>query len=213
MGAHAVARDVAGGVGGVEQELRGQPMNDRLEAISRLIAAVARQENQELRPLGRGIAFVPELAFAYLVGKAVTAQSSDIFGTPDVRWSTDELIAGFGRASLVFHPAAPGKAVVVEFKRKFGPNLSYLAHLNRFGSIDEHKYDRLFCGLMFSGVMKPIVEPLNDPRIRAVEAASNLRVRPAYSPFEYFEKWPKLVTPVVVGVWQLLGRARAEDAT
>jgi hypothetical protein len=58
-----------------------------------------------------------------------------------------------------------------------------------------------------------IVEPLNDPRIRAVEAASNLRVRPAYSPFEYFEKWPKLVTPVVVGVWQLLGRARAEDAT
>jgi hypothetical protein len=66
-------------------------MNDRLEAISRLIAAVARQENQELRPLGRGIAFVPELAFAYLVGKAVTAQSSDIFGTPDVRWSTDEL--------------------------------------------------------------------------------------------------------------------------
>jgi hypothetical protein len=114
-----VARDVAGGVGGVEQELRGQPMNDRLEAISRLIAAVARQENQELRPLGRGIAFVPELAFAYLVGKAVTAQSSDIFGTPDVRWSTDELIAGFGRASLVFHPAAPGKAVVVEFKRKF----------------------------------------------------------------------------------------------
>ncbi len=48
--------------------------------------------------------------------------------------------------------------------------------------------------------MKPIVEPLNDPRIRAVEAASNLR--PAYSPFEYFEKWPKLVTPVyyVVGV-------------
>jgi hypothetical protein len=142
MGAHAVARDVAGGVGGVEQELRGQPMNDRLEAISRLIAAVARQENQELRPLGRGIAFVPELAFAYLVGKAVTAQSSDIFGTPDVRWSTDELIAGFGRASLVFHPAAPGKAVVVEFKRKFGPNLSYLAHLNRFGSIDEHKYDR-----------------------------------------------------------------------
>jgi hypothetical protein len=189
-------------------------MNDHLEAISRLIAAVARQENQELRPLGRGIAFVPELAFAYLVGKAVTAQSSDIFGTPDVRWSTDELIAGFGRASLVFHPAAPGKAVVVEFKRKFGPNLSYLAHLNRFGSIDEHKYDRLFCGLMFSGVMTPIVEPLNDPRIRAVKAASNLRVRPAYAPFEYFEKWPKLVTPVycVVGVWQLLGRARAEDA-
>lgn len=117
-------------------------------------------------------------------------------------------------ASLVFHPAAPGKAVVVEFKRKFGPNLSCLAHLNRFGSIDEHKYDRLFCGLMFSGVMTPIVEPLNDPRIRAVEAASNLRVRPTYSPFEYFEKWPKLVTPVycVVGVWQLLGRARAEDA-
>src|SRR4030095_7127583 len=88
MGARAVARDVAGGVGGVEQEVRGQPMNDRLEAISRLIAAVARQENQELRPLGRGIAFVPELAFAYLVGKAVTAQSSDIFGTRDVRWRT-----------------------------------------------------------------------------------------------------------------------------
>jgi hypothetical protein len=190
-------------------------MNDRLEAISRLIAAVARQENLELRPLGRGVAFVPELAFAYLVGKAVTAQSSDIFGTPDVRWSTDELIAGFGRASLVFHPAAPGKAVVVEFKRKFGPNLSYLAPLNRFGSIDEHKYDRLFCGLMFSGVTKPIVETLNDPSIRTVEsAASNLRVRPAYSPFQYFEKWPKSVTPVycVVGVWQLLGRARAEDA-
>jgi hypothetical protein len=67
---------------------------------------------------------------------------------------------------------------------------------------------------MFSGFMKPIVEPLNDPRIRAVEAASNLHVRPAYSPFEYFETWPKLVTPVygVVGVWQLLGRARADDA-
>ena len=30
-------------------------------------------------------------------------------------------------------------------------NPSYLAHLNRLGSIDEHKYDRLFCGLMFSG--------------------------------------------------------------
>jgi hypothetical protein len=39
-------------------------MNDRFEAISRLIAAVARQEDQELRPLGRGIAFVPELAWS-----------------------------------------------------------------------------------------------------------------------------------------------------
>jgi len=183
-------------------------MNDRLEAISRLIAAVARQEDQELRPLGRGIAFVPELAFAYLVGRAITARSSDIFGTPDVQWATDELIAGFGRSGLVFHPAAPGKAVVVEFKRKFGPNLSYLPDLNRLGGIDEHTYDRLFCGLMFSG------EPLKDPLIGAAEAMSNLRVRPAYSPFEYFEKWPKLVPPVycVVGVWQLLGRARADDA-
>jgi hypothetical protein len=88
----------------------GRPMNDRLEAISRLISAVARQEDQELRPLGRGIAFVPELAFAYLVGRAITARSSDIFGTPDVRWATDELIAGFGRSGLVFHPAAPGKS-------------------------------------------------------------------------------------------------------
>ena len=88
-------------------------------------------------------------------------------------------------------------------------NPSYLAHLNRLGSIDEHKYDRLFCGLMFSGSTKPNVEPLYDPRIRAVEAAGNLRVRPAYSPFEYFETGPKLVTPAycVVGVWQLLGRA------
>src|SRR5215813_5928928 len=98
-------------------------MNDRLEAISRVIAAVARQEDQELRPLGRGMGFVPEQAFAYLVGKAINARSSDIFGTPDVRWSTDELIAGLGRAGLVFRPAAPGKAVVVEFKRKFGPKL------------------------------------------------------------------------------------------
>jgi len=189
-------------------------MNDRLEAISRVIAAVARQEDQELRPLGRGMGFVPEQAFAYLVGKAINARSSDIFGTPDVRWSTDELIAGLGRAGLVFRPAAPGKAVVVEFKRKFGPNLSYLADLNRFASVNEHEYDRLFCGLMFSGSMKPIVDPLNDPRIPAAAAASNLRVRPAYSPFEYFEKWPKLVNPVycVVGVWQLLGRARAGDA-
>jgi hypothetical protein len=50
--------------------------------------------------------------------------------------------------------------------------------------------------------------------IHASVAASNLRIRPAYSPVEYFGKWPKLVTPVyyVVGVWQLLGRARAEDA-
>jgi hypothetical protein len=55
--------------------------------------------------------------------------------------------------------------------------------------------------------MKPIVEPLSDPRVSAGEAASNLRVRPAYSPFEYFETLPKLVPPVycVVGVWQLLG--------
>jgi hypothetical protein len=67
---------------------------------------------------------------------------------------------------------------------------------------------------MVSEFMKPIVEPLNDPRIHAVEAASNLRGRPGYSPFEYFEKWLKLVTPVycVVGVWQIIGRARAEDA-
>jgi hypothetical protein len=49
-------------------------MNDRLEAISRLIAAVARQEDQELRPLGRWIVFVPELAFAYLVGRGPTAK-------------------------------------------------------------------------------------------------------------------------------------------
>ena len=184
-------------------------MNDRLEAISRLIAAVARQEEQELRPLGTGLLSCPELAFAYLVGRAIAARKSDIFGTPDVRWSPEELIAGFGRAGLVFHPPAPGKALVVEFKRSGGVNPSYLAHLNRLGSIDEHKYDRLFCGLMFSGSTKPNVEPLYDPRIRAVEAAGNLRVRPAYSPFEYFETGPKLVTPAycVVGVWQLLGRA------
>jgi hypothetical protein len=42
-------------------------MNHRFEAISRLIAAVARQEDQELRPLGRGIAFVPELAWSSIL--------------------------------------------------------------------------------------------------------------------------------------------------
>jgi hypothetical protein len=45
-------------------------MKDRLEAISRVVASAARQEDQELRPLGRGIAFVPELAFVYARSRA-----------------------------------------------------------------------------------------------------------------------------------------------
>ena len=173
------------------------------ERLARVIAAVARNEDRELSAFGKGILYVPELAFAYLAAKAIVSRKSEIFDTSTVDWLPETGLGGPGRSDLVFRPAA-GRAVVVEFKMNRGRE-DYVADLRKLQSLGT-SYDRLFCGVL--GASSDGID--TDPRIVAVEHVPDIPVRRVYA-FESFEtKQPSLVQSVccVVGVWQITGVTR-----
>ena len=51
------------------------------------ILEVAKTENDDLKKrFGKGVFFMPELAFAYLCGKSIILEQSSIFGNAEYNW-------------------------------------------------------------------------------------------------------------------------------
>lgn len=129
---------------------------DRLARLAGVICQVAQEEDRDLQPLGKSIFFVPEVAFAYLVGKAladkalakVSVEARRVFA--DLEWVRERSVDGkLGPSDLVLRPksATSVKPIVVEFKAYDAPTMKIKDDIRKLRQISSD-YDRLFCILM-----------------------------------------------------------------
>ena len=172
-----------------------------LKKISDIIVDTARQEDSILKKVGKGIFQIPELAFAYSVGREIAINAETIFGNTNICWLPEETIAtNSGRTDLVFtNPESKGLAV--EFKIG-GHADSYRRDIDKLCNIDDIKYERIFCALIDAWPNKLT----NDPRILAVEETNRTTRLCRDDFFDFFatlhEKYKSQLC-CVVGVWHI----------
>ena len=89
------------------------------EQLFSTILEVTDKENSYLIDHFRqGIFFMPELAFAYMCGKAIMENQTEIFGSNGYEWIREKKYDNnYGIADLVFEsPGGGSPEIVIEFK-------------------------------------------------------------------------------------------------
>jgi hypothetical protein len=120
---------------------------DRLVQLGETIVRLAQSEDKELQPLGKSIFHVPEIAFAYLVGKAIAKASTDAGESLDWEPESRVVQGSTDRIDLILRPKRE-RPIAIEFKAGYGVSAASVRRdirkLRQIGA----DYDRLFCGLM-----------------------------------------------------------------
>ncbi len=111
------------------------------------ILDVAQKENKILMEQhGKGIFFMPELAFAYLCGKSIMKNQTEIFGKADYRWVREKEYKNYGIADLVFEALDDSSPeVVIEFKMD-DTSHKYLRDIKKLRSL-KGNFKKYFCSL------------------------------------------------------------------
>ena len=171
-----------------------------VKKISNLIVDIARKEDLILRRIGKGILFIPELSFTYLVGRQIALNTESIFGTNNVLWKPETSIsADSGRIDLVFDVQG-GAGIAIEFKIG-GKSDSYIRDINKLKAIPGD-YEKIFCALIDAW-------PENlysDGRIQAVESQQGVYRVCRDKFFDFFSTLHdsyKSQLCCIVGVWHV----------
>lgn len=115
--------------------------------IAEIISNLAKSENDTLYKIaGKGIYHMPERAFVYECGKAIMANSSEIFGGNAVWW-LPEIDLGNGGPSDLFFELESGYKIVIEFKLR-NTMYEYEKDIIKLSKIEDRNTVRLFCALV-----------------------------------------------------------------
>lgn len=140
-----------------------------LDKIADLIVDVARREDMVLRRVGKGVLHLPELAFAYAVGREIALQAERIFGTNKVRWMPETtLTTESGRTDLIFQTDS-GNGIAIEFKIGGSVDL-YKRDIEKLRNIPT-SHEALFCALIDAWPNK--LE--SNPRVAGIESMGGCR--------------------------------------
>ena len=171
-----------------------------IDNISDLIVDVARKEDRILRRIGKGVLLMPELAFAYIVGKELASKARSIFGTDNVSWKPENMVTNeSGITDLVFE-VKQGKNVAIEFKIG-GHQDNYKKDIEKLKNIPDN-YEKIFCALIDAW-------PNNiekDTRVQAVESQEGVNRICRDNFFDYFttihEEYKGQLC-CIVGIWHV----------
>ena len=177
-------------------------MKKALKKIAETIHHVAMREDVELSELvNEGIFFVPELAFAYAVGKKIMDNRETIFDGEPVKWRR-EIDLGNGRPTDLVFEYDDGKRIAIEFKIS-GKESAYLGDIQKLLKLPAENTARIFCALVDAFEK----EGRNDARVQAVEKKlPDAQISPLLNPFPIFStKQVRYQSPIVcvVGVWSV----------
>ena len=110
------------------------------------IYELACKENKELiQKFGKGIFFMPELAFSYLCGKSIMMEQSSIFGADDYTWVREKAFKNYGIADMVFESKSDNPETVIEFKMDDTYH-NYLRDVEKLRGL-EGNFKKYFCAL------------------------------------------------------------------
>lgn len=174
-------------------------MDAILKRIANTIVDVAREENQVLYRVGKGIFLMPEGAFVYLVGRALALNAEKIFGTSKVEWSL-ESPNGDGPTDLMFEVVG-GPKFAFEFKR--ARDADHINDIRKLARLN-NTFERLFVALMsrFPENLGPdvIFSNVEQPEVKTKRL-------PESGHFDFFatlhESYPKRPNCCVVGIWRI----------
>ncbi len=169
----------------------------------RHVVHVARRESATLCNLDKGVFFVPERAFVYLVGKEVLVDAAEVFGTDSLRWRTEAKVGQLGPVDLVIDVEGHS-TIALEFKMRGDAN-NITADLDKLATLDALSYRKYFCALIDAWADGSDA----DSRLKAVRGwrgAGGLQAIPVTENFDSFEtKDEQFATPIrcVVGLWEV----------
>jgi hypothetical protein len=186
-----------------------------LEKIADVFADVARSEDEFFSANdidGKGIFFMPEMAFAYQCGKAVMGKRKEIFGENPVNWKREESIDSSGPIDLIFEVGkgtAQSYKILIEFKMrdtvdKYLSDIRKLAQLSNGGNTH-----CIFCVLVDSFSKE---DP--DPRIDSLSQHSELKGlitkygQDDFPAFPTRQDWYKKQVYCQIAVWSVSSNNR-----
>ncbi|MBR9859787.1 hypothetical protein GYB22_03380 [bacterium] len=117
------------------------------KTLNQILTELTLREDEQLRALtGKGIFFIPELAFAYLCGKALFSKNEI---SKEYIWVRERTYPEYGIADLVLEPIDQSvhKEIVLEFKMDVAID-SYISDIIKLQRLSE-SYHRYLIALKF----------------------------------------------------------------
>jgi hypothetical protein len=182
-------------------------MNEFIKILTEQIRATVLKEEEELRQMGEGIYFMPELALSYLVGKNTALALKQKPEFDSVVWQREVSVDGNGPSDLVFTRAGD-PFCIVEFKM-VNTDDAYRSDIEKLASLQNIPV-RLFCALVDAFTTKGI----NDERIIRLEAWAktagiDLTRIGDWRVFETIQHWYTRPVSCVTAMWVLQAPAVA----
>lgn len=172
--------------------------DDLLKNIAEIVVSTAREEDAILRNVGKGIFYMPELAFSYAVGKKIFINAEQVFGSKRVEWEANKKISdNSGLTDLVI--ICNGNKFAIEFKIG-GCGDNYKKDIKKLKNVPE-EYAKLFCALIDTWP-----DSINkDNRIKSVEAETKITQIRKDKFFDFFSTLSNYKKQLccVVGVWEV----------
>jgi hypothetical protein len=172
-----------------------------LKKIGEQVYDVAVKEDLSLlESSGKGIFFVPELAFAYLCGKSIMENRKKIFGDLDAVWTREVNLGSDGPTDMVIELSS-GISIAIEFKLR-DTATAYVKDLEKLSRLSGDQYIKTFCALIDT-FTKSLP---GDGRIAAIESIKpNYKVESILkpNPFATKQDWYAGEVSCVVGFWEV----------
>jgi len=122
-------------------------MNEHLERIGNLIIEKAESEEETLRNLGKNIFNMPELAFAYQIGKEIYMQREEIFPNSKIEWDRETTLGNNSRIIYDLRLKVDNsKDIIISFKMDTDQN-KYVSDVKCLNELNENEFEKIFCSL------------------------------------------------------------------
>lgn len=168
----------------------------RLLLLREVAIDVARREDAELKALGmNGIFDMPELAFAYAVGKEMAGRAQRAFPGQKASWQRELGNQRGGITDLVFG-IGDSRPLAVEFKMA-ARREQYVADVQKLIPLAQDGYDCALC------LVVDTFDKEGDGRIVEMRRALGAALQPVGALHTFETKSPRYVQAVhcIVGVW------------
>ena len=175
-------------------------MQQIVENLKKIIFRAAEHEDRDLNVIcDKGIFFLPEMAFAYIVGREIARNAEQVFEDKKYNWVRENTLDELGMATAIFEAADPAEqSILIQFKMRD----TYLSYLNDIKDLRKQKsdYRRLFCAVV------EVFEQQYDEYFRSLKEAFGREAnfigttRPFYT---WSDRYKQQIV-YIIGLWEIL---------
>ena len=177
-------------------------MDQIIQNLKKTIFKVAEHEDRDLNGIcDKGIFYMPDLAFAYIVGKEIARNADTVFEGLKYTWSREYTLDEYGVAAAIFEAQDPAhQSILIQFKMRD----TFLSYINDIKDLrrqkQEGQYRKLFCAVV------EVFEQQYDEYFRSLKEAfgreANLlgTTRPFYT---WSDKYKQQLV-YIIGLWEVL---------